>query len=70
MPETILDCPHFQGYFDGRDAASPEPGANRCARYRHSFKVARAELAGRPIPAAVSRARVAEIARLEWLAGV
>ena len=48
------------GYFDGRDPSSPEPSDNRSACYRHSFAVGRAELASRPIPAAVSRERAAE----------
>jgi hypothetical protein len=50
-----------QGYFDGRDRSAPEPGSNRDPRYVHSFRVGRAELAGDPIPAEVSRRRAAEI---------
>lgn len=50
-----------RGYFDGRDPSTPEPGSNRDPRYVHSFRVARAELAGKPIPAEVSRRRAAEI---------
>lgn len=51
-----------EGYRDGRDPAAPDPSENRSARYRHSFAVGRAEIANRPIPAAVSRieARKAE----------
>lgn len=49
------------GYRDGHDGDAPEPGPNRSAAYRHGFEVARAERAGRPIPAAVSRRRAAEI---------
>lgn len=52
-----------EGYFDGRDPDSPEPSANRSHCYRHSFGVGRAELAGRPITAAVSRERAAEAER-------
>ena len=43
------------GYYDGRDLTTPEPSANRSAAYRHSFAVGRAEKAGKPIPASVSR---------------
>ena len=48
------------GYFDGRDKDCPEPNENRSHCYRHSFEVGRAEIAGKPIPAAVSRERAAE----------
>lgn len=48
------------GYRDGRDRDAPEPSANRSAAYRHSFNVGRAEIEGRPIPAALSRARARE----------
>ena len=48
-----------KGYVDGRDPDCPEPSANRSACYRHSFKVGRAELAGKPILAWVSRDRAA-----------
>lgn len=51
----------WEGYIDGRDPVSPEPSANRHPAYRHSFAVGRAELAGGPIPAAISRARAAII---------
>lgn len=44
-----------EGYRDGRDADAPDPSANRSHAYRHSFAVGRAEIARRPIPAAVSR---------------
>lgn len=50
-----------QGYIDGRDPDCPEPSGNRSEAYRHSFRVGRAEIAGRPIPAAVSRRRAAAI---------
>lgn len=53
--------PYMEGYFDGHDMNCPEPGPNRDPRYIHSFRVARAEKAGRPIPAQVSRARAAEL---------
>lgn len=43
------------GYRDGRDLSCPEPGENRHPAYKHSFAVGRAELAGSPIPADVSR---------------
>lgn len=36
-----------QGYLDGRDPDAPEPSANRSHRYRHSFAVGRAEIAGK-----------------------
>lgn len=49
-----------EGYLDGRDPNHPEPGPNRSALYRHSFSVARAEIAGQPIPAAISRANAAK----------
>jgi hypothetical protein len=48
------------GYRDGGDPTAPEPSANRSACYRHSFAVRRAEVAGRPIPAPVSRASAAK----------
>lgn len=47
------------GYSDGRDRDAPEPSANRSNAYRHSFAVGRAELAGKPIPAAISRVNAA-----------
>lgn len=52
-----------EGYRDGRDPSAPEPSDNRSACYRHSFAVGRAELAGNPICASLSRkrARFAEI---------
>lgn len=57
-----IEAEFFDGYSDGRDPDAPEPSANRSACYRHSFAVGRAELAGNPIPAAISRenARKAE----------
>jgi len=61
---TSADNEFWQGYRDGRDPDCPEPSANRSHAYRHSFAVGRAELAGKPIPAAISRAnaRIAEAA--------
>jgi len=50
-----------EGYRDGRNPNAPEPGANRDPSYIHSFRVGRAELDGCPIPADVSRRKVAEI---------
>lgn len=44
-----------EGYLDGRDVDAPEPSSNRSHSYRHSFMVGRAEVAGKPIPAHVSR---------------
>jgi hypothetical protein len=49
------DDDFMEGYFDGRDLNTPEPSSNRSACYRHSFAVGRAEMAGRPIPAQLSR---------------
>jgi hypothetical protein len=49
-----------EGYFDGRDPNAPEPSDNRSACYRHSFAVGRAELAGKPIPFAISLKHAAE----------
>jgi hypothetical protein len=43
-----------EGYRDGRNPSAPEPSSNRSHCYRHSFAVGRAELANKPIPAAVS----------------
>lgn len=51
----------ISGYLDSHDNDAPCPGENRSAAYRHSFEVGRAELAGEPIPAAVSRLRAQEI---------
>ena len=56
-----LDAEFAEGYHDGGDPDCPEPSANRHPAYRHSFAVRRAERAGHPIPAAVSRAAAAEI---------
>lgn len=58
-----LDQEFMDGYFDGRDKFAPEPSDNRSDAYRHSFTIGRAELAGCPIPAAISRERAAEIER-------
>ncbi len=60
---TDVDQEYVDGYRDGRDRDEPEPGPNRSAAYRHSFEIGRAEIAGRPIPAAISRQRAAEIDR-------
>ena len=54
-----------EGYRDGRDPNAPEPSANRSHAYRHSFAVGRAELAKKPIPAAVSRERAAEAEQMD-----
>ena len=54
-----IDQEFADGYRDGRDKFAPEPSDNRSAAYRHSFAVGRAELAGCPIPAHVSRERAA-----------
>lgn len=56
-----IDWEFIDGYRDGRDKFAPEPSDNRSEAYRHSFAVGRAELAGCPIPAQVSRERAAEI---------
>jgi hypothetical protein len=56
-----LDQEFADGYRDGRDRNAPDPSGNRSEAYRHSFAVGRAELAGAPIPAAVSRERAAAI---------
>lgn len=44
-----------EGYRDGRDKDAPPPNDNRSPRYKHGFKVGRAEIEGNPIPAATSR---------------
>lgn len=61
MSPAELDQEFAEGYRDGRDRSAPEPSGNRSPAYRHSFEIGRAELAGDPIPAAISRARAAEI---------
>jgi len=61
----MIDDEFADGYRDGRDPGAPDPGENRSEAYRHSFAVGRAELADRPIPAAVSRRRVAAILAAE-----
>lgn len=53
--------PFVEGYRDGRDPECPSPNGNRDPRYVHSFRVGRAELAGRPIPAEASRMKAHEI---------
>ena len=50
-----LDQEFVEGYLDGLQPDSPEPSGNRHPAYLHSFRVARAEREGKPIPAAVSR---------------
>jgi hypothetical protein len=60
-----LDQEFLDGYFDGRDLDCPEPNDNRHPAYKHSFAVGRAELAGKPISAAISRARAAAIESAE-----
>ena len=60
---TPLEWEFYEGYRDGRDPDAPSPSGNRHPAYLHSFEVGRAELAGTPIPAAISRARAAEIER-------
>jgi len=52
-----LDKEFMDGYFDGLDLTSPEPNNNRHVAYKHSFYVGRAEIAGKHLPASVSRAR-------------
>lgn len=62
--ESFMSDEEFmQGYFDASDVDAPEPSANRSHCYRHSFAVRRAEMAGKPIPAAISRANAAEAER-------
>ncbi|MHA0333704.1 hypothetical protein [Sphingomonas aquatilis] len=58
---TDLDRQFYDGYRDGGDPDAPAPNANRHPAYRHSFAVRRAEIAGQPMPAAVSRAAAAAI---------
>lgn len=56
---------YCQGYMDGRDKDCPEPNENRSERYKHSFKVGRAEINNMPIPYAVSMRHVEEVEKLE-----
>jgi hypothetical protein len=57
-----IDREFVDGYFDGHDTDTPEPGANRSAAYRHSFEIGRREKEGRdPIPAAISREKARRI---------
>jgi hypothetical protein len=58
---TAVEEEFVAGYTDGRDPSIPDAGQNRSDAYLHSFAIGRAELDGRPIAAAVSRARVAGI---------
>lgn len=39
-----------EGYIDGRDLTAPEPNENRTERYKHSFRIGRAEARGLPVP--------------------
>jgi hypothetical protein len=55
----VGDDDFVEGYLDGRNPVCPEPSGNRSECYRHSFAVGRAELAGRPIPASMSRLHAA-----------
>lgn len=55
------DAELVNGMIDGRDPSTPEPSANRHPAYRHAWDVHRAEIEGRPIPAALSRARIEHI---------
>lgn len=63
--EAELERDHYEGYFDGRDPECPEPNENRSAAYKHSFAVARAELANKVIPAVISRINAQQIASAE-----
>lgn len=56
-----LDAEFAAGYLDGKNPDNPEPSENRHPAYKHSFEVARAEAAGRPIPAWWARKRAAHI---------
>jgi len=56
----VSDREFLDGYCDGRDPTCPEPSDNRSHCYRHSFAVGRAEIEGRPIPAAVAREHARE----------
>lgn len=50
------------GYLDGYNPDAPAPSGNRSDAYRHSFEIGRREAEGLPpVPAAISRARAAEI---------
>lgn len=56
-----IDQQFYDGYRDANDPNAPPPSDNRHPAYRHSFAVRRAEIAGHPIPAAISRAAAAAI---------
>lgn len=58
-----LDMEFIDGYRDGRTRDCMEPSGNRSPAYHHSFEIGRAEINGTPIPAYISRQRVAEIER-------
>lgn len=62
-PDEVKD--YIDGYLDGHDKNSPEPNGNRSERYAHSFRIARAELSGKPIPAQISRDAAEEIEKRE-----
>jgi hypothetical protein len=53
------------GYFDGRDPNSPEPSANRSARYRHGFQMGRDDLRKRPSDTAANNRLKAAAAEQE-----
>lgn len=63
--DAELDREHLEGYLDGRDLDCPEPSENRSAAYKQSFAVGRAELANKPIPAALSRLDAQQIRSTE-----
>lgn len=51
----MMDDDFIEGYLDGRDPNTPNPGENRSKAYLHSFNVGRVEINGTVIPAHVSR---------------
>lgn len=50
----------IDGYFDGRDAFSPEPSGNRSFSYRHGFANGRDDLNGSPRDTAENLRRMAD----------
>ena len=60
-----LDQEFIDGYMDGLNKDNPTPSGNRHPAYIHSFKVARAELSGKPIPADQSRKEAEKIVEAE-----
>ncbi len=53
---------HVAGYTDGGDPDCPEPSEQRSAAYRHSFEIARREIAKLdPVPAFISRMHAQQI---------